>query len=483
MKTELLRADHITKSYNRIRVLNHTSFHIFTGEILAIIGENGAGKSTLVKILIGETSADSGRIYYKGQLLTAVNSAKLASMGIGVVHQKPLLVPFLSIMENIYVIRRTGQGEIFIDRRKYIRQTRELLKNFQLDFSPLTKVSRLSFAQQRMIEILKAISIHPQLLILDEPAHPFSEQDFQLFQNILLKLKQMGTSVLLITHNIDEVMALADRVVVLRDGSTVFNKKAGQFLKSTLLQVLLAGPPSSTYTAPLRCEDQEVLRVEHLAAGKVLKDITFSLKKGEILGITGLSGSGKSTLLYALFGLERVKHGEIFIHDKKCSISSPRDAIRQGLGLIVENRFENGLIMHMTTAFNLMLCSLNRISRCGFVLPHLESYLVKYLTEKLGISPPSPYLTVDHLSGGNQQKVLLAKSLAAKPSILLMDQPTSAIDMTSKKELYLTLSQIAQEGTSILLVSNELHEVCGICNRVLVINNGCIDEKLSRQPH
>ena len=226
MKTELLRADHITKSYNRIRVLNHTSFHIFTGEILAIIGENGAGKSTLVKILIGETSADSGRIYYKGQLLTAVNSAKLASMGIGVVHQKPLLVPFLSIMENIYVIRRTGPGEIFIDRRKYIRQTRELLKNFQLDFSPLTKVSRLSFAQQRMIEILKAISIHPQLLILDEPAHPFSEQDFQLFQNILLKLKQMGTSVLLITHNIDEVMALADRVVVLRDGSTVFNKKS-----------------------------------------------------------------------------------------------------------------------------------------------------------------------------------------------------------------------------------------------------------------
>lgn len=472
MKTELLRADHITKSYNHIRVLNHTSFHLFTGEILAIIGENGAGKSTLVKILTGETAADSGRIYYKGQQLTAVNPTQLSAMGIGVVHQKPLLVPFLSIMENIFVIRRSRPREIFINRRKYIQQTESLLESFHLGFSPLTKVDQLSFAQQRMVEILKAISVQPQLLILDEPADPFSEQDFQTFQNILLKLKRMGTSVLLITHNIDEVLSLADRTVVLRDGSTVFSKKAGQFCKSTLLQVLLSGTPTSTYTSPLPSEEQEVLRIEHLAAGKVLKDISFSLKKGEILGITGLAGSGKSTLLYALAGLTKIKQGDIYVHDKKQFIASPRDAIRLGIGLIVENRFENGLIMQVTTAANLILCSFDRISKYGIIIPRMESYLIKYLIDKLHISPPSPYMTVKNLSGGNQQKVLLAKTLAAKPSILLMDQPSSAIDMTSKKELYVTISQIAKEGTAIVLVSNELHEIREICSRVLVINNG-----------
>lgn len=483
MNADLLAVRGLSKSFGRHRVLNDVSLVLHRGETHGLVGENGAGKSTLLNLITGVLLPDAGEIEFEGVKVTGLQPALARKLGIAVVHQELSLCSELSIAENIFLGNEPRTRLGVIDYKKMCQDAEAACGALNLHVDVHQKVRSLPLAEQQMVEIAKALIMHPKLLILDEATSALGQEQVALLFEQVRALKAAGVSTIIVSHRLKEIITISDRVTVLKDGSLVTTTETSAVGENDLIRLMVGRnisdlfPPKPVSAQVAR--DQVVLSVRDLSAGRCFKNLSFDLYKGEILGLGGLKGQGQEELMKALFGIIRAS-GSVTVLDRRYSAKSPLASMRQGLAYLPEERKTAGLLLPLSIRFNMTLSSLHELSyRLGTVDRRREDGLVQQLMKKLGVAAESAEQTVGTLSGGNQQKVAIAKWLGRKPSIFLLDEPTRGIDVGTKREIYFLLRELADSGVSILLISSETIELVGLCDRVLVMFEGCINKELT----
>lgn len=485
----MLEMRSITKEFPGVRALDGVTFDLVGGECHALVGENGAGKSTLMKILFGvyPYGSYSGEILIDGQVKRFRNVQDAESAGIAIIFQELSLIKELSVAENIFLGNLPSRFGI-VDWDLMNRKTKELLEQLHLSISPQTLVGDLSIGKQQLIEIAKALSKNAKILVLDEPTSALTESETEHLFKILRKLKAQGVGLIYISHKLEEVFSISDRITVLRDGKTVATKRTEEFTKDEVISLMVGREVENIFPESTHEPESEALRVENLTVydptlpdKKVVDDVSFSVRKGEVVGIAGLMGAGRSELLMAIFGSWQGKRtGKIFVEGKEVSINSPTDAIQAGIGFVTEDRKRYGLILDKSIVENITLASLKEVSGRFLTDQLRETTATKNLMSTLRIKASSPLTITGTLSGGNQQKVVLGKWLLTKPKILFLDEPTRGIDVGAKQEFYLQINNLAKQGLAIVLVSSELPEVLGLADRVLVLHEGKLTAQFSK---
>jgi ribose transport system ATP-binding protein len=478
MSDSLLEMRGITKAFPGVLALDHADFSVKHGEVHALLGENGAGKSTLIKILSGAVERDDGEIWFDNQSYGHYSPHDAIQMGISVIYQEFNLVNKLSIVENLFLGREFRKG-IFVDKPAMLQKAREVFKSLAEDIDPRQQVSTLSVGHQQLVEISKAILNRAQLIVMDEPSAALSTRELAILYRLIRQLKSEGTSVIYISHRLEEVFEIADRVSVFRDGKHVATKLVSDTNKEELISLMVGHNISGSFPQHSQQTSDIMLEVQQLSNYK-LRDISFVLRRGEILGITGLVGAGRTELVRSIFGADPFS-GIIYVKGLRADIRSPQDAIRFGISYLPEDRKTNGLLLEMSVRFNMSIASIRQFARHGFVNQQRESTTVQKFVDAVRIKTPSLEQKTKNLSGGNQQKVVLGKWLACESDILIFDEPTRGIDVAGKQEIYSLMNQLVQQGKSIIIVSSELPEVIGMCDRVLVISNGTISAELDKR--
>jgi len=477
MSDNLLEMKGITKVYPGVVALDHVDFSVKPGEVHALLGENGAGKSTLIKILAGAEQRDEGEIWFDGQSYDRYSPHDAIQMGISVIYQEFNLVSKMTIEENIFLGKEFRNG-IFTDKKAMIQKAREVIEPLGGDIDPRVKVSDLSVAYQQLVEISKAIINKSKIVVMDEPSAALSLNELEILFKLIRQFKSEGTSVIYISHRLEEVFEIADRVSVFRDGKYVATKQVAETNKDQLITLMVGRELSGEYPQNDQKSDDVVLKVQGITNDK-LKNISFELRRNEILGITGLVGAGRTELVRAIFGADPCL-GDIYIKGEKVDIRSPQDAIRYGISFLPEDRKRNGILLEMPVRFNMSIASLKQFARYGIVNRVKENETVQKFVDAIQIKTPDLEQKAKNLSGGNQQKVILGKWLACNSDIIIFDEPTRGIDVGAKQEIYLLMNQLVREGKSIILVSSELPEIIGMSDRVLVIYEGTITAELDK---
>ncbi|MDK2981402.1 MAG: ribose transport system ATP-binding protein [Chloroflexota bacterium] len=469
-----LRLVGISKSFPGVKALNNVHLDVRRGEVHGLVGENGAGKSTLMKILSGAYVKDEGEIYWQGEKVEISKPKDSEELGIAIIYQEFNLVPQLSISENIWLGREHLANKTLqlIDWTEMHKRTKMLLDELNLDFDPKRPVAGLGVASQQMVEIAKALSLNAKLLIMDEPTSALSKNEVDQLFSVIRSLKEKGVSIIYISHHLDEVFEICDRGTVLRDGNYVATIDPKKTSKDELIQLMVGRTLDQQYPKVKAERGEELLRVEHLTREGVLKDISFSAYAGEVLGISGLVGSGRTELVKAIFGADPIDSGRIFVHGKEVRISSPQLAIEAGMGLLPEDRKYEGLVLILSVKENVSMASLDKLLKRGLLQLNIEKSKVMDFVGKLRILTPSIDKQVQNLSGGNQQKVVLAKWLASQSRILIFDEPTRGIDVGAKVEVYNLMNELVKDGVAVIMVSSEMPEVLGMSDRILVIHQG-----------
>jgi len=475
----LLEMRSITKRFPGVLALSDVSFDVRQGEVHALLGENGAGKSTLMKILAGVYTRDAGEINFKGSPVSFSTPRQAQIAGITTIYQELNQIPQMSITENIFLGTERARGPL-LDWSAMHEQARELLAKLHLDIDPRTPISRLGVAQQQMVEVAKALHHRADLIIMDEPTSALSLNEIGDLFAIIRELKTQGVGIVYISHHLEETFEISDRITVLRDGHHVATEPTKSLDIEKLIRLMVGRDLSEQFPKEVAPRGSEVLRVEGLTQGKRLRNISFTAYAGEVLGIAGLVGSGRTELVRAIFGADRIDAGQIFINNQPVHIRSPRDAIRHGLGLLTEDRKQQGLILKMTTRENTTLSVLGRLTRSLFTSRSKESDVTQRYIDNLAIKTPSQDTPVINLSGGTQQKVVLSKWMATEPRVLIFDEPTRGIDVGAKVEIYKLINELARQGVAIIMISSELPEVLGMSDRVMVISNGQVTGFLNR---
>lgn len=475
-----LRMRGVTKTFPGVRALHDVDLEVARGEIHALIGENGAGKSTLMKMLYGVHQPDAGTIELGGAPVTIASPQVAQRLGVSMVHQELNLVPALDVARNVYLGREPSRGPGLVDWPALYRDAGALLDRLHLRLSPRTPVRRLSTAQKQMVEIARALSWRPSLLILDEPTSSLTNTEIAELFRILRALREDGVSILYISHRLEELGQIADRITVLRDGGYVATIDAHHTSIPELIRLMVGRSLEQQFPKEIVPLGDEVLRVEGLTRQGVISDVSFTVHAGEIVGMAGLVGAGRSETARALFGADRRDAGAVFIDGRLVDIQSPGDAIAAGIGLLPEDRKTQGLVLPLSIATNISLASLPEVSAGGIVRHAERAGLARRFTRDLRIRTPGILFRVRNLSGGNQQKVVLAKWLATDPRVLIFDEPTRGIDVGAKVEVYGLMTALARRGVGILLISSELPEVLGMSDRVLVMHDGRIVADLPR---
>lgn len=481
--------ENISKTFAGVRALHNVTFEAYRGEVLALVGENGAGKSTLMKILSGvyPYREYQGELTFEGRPLRFANTRAAQSTGISIIHQELNLIPELSVAENIFLgWEPAAYG--WINWSKLYQQTRLLLESMQLDVDPRTPVGSLAIGQQQMVEIAKAISQDVRLLILDEPTSALTEHETEQLFKLISNLRRKGVTSIYISHKLEEVFTLADRITVLRDGQTVGTKAKSETNQREIVSMMVGRDIQDMFPWQARTPGTVILEVRGLsmphpvlAHRQLLDDISFSVRAGEIVGISGLMGAGRSELAAALFGALRGKHtGMVLIGGQPVTIRSPAQAIRAGMSLLTEDRKLTGLIFSMSVAHNLSLAGLAQVCYGQWIDKGAENRMVAEYVQKIGIKIPGVQALVGTLSGGNQQKVVIAKWLATGPKVLILDEPTRGVDVGAKVEIYKLMNQLAAAGVAIVMISSELPEVLGMSDRILVMRMGKLVAHLDR---
>ena len=478
MSDNLLEMKGISKTYPGVVALDHVDFTIKHGEVHALLGENGAGKSTLIKILAGAVERDEGEIWFDGQSFEQYSPHDAIQMGISVIYQEFNIVSKMSIEENIFLGKEYRKG-IFADKQAMIEKSREVFQPLGGDIDPREKVSNLSVAYQQLVEISKAILNKSKLVVMDEPSAALSTRELDILFELIRRFKSEGTSVIYISHRLEEVFEIADRVTVFRDGKYVATKLVSETNKEELINLMVGRELSGEFPQNNQHNNDVILKVQGITTQK-LKNISFELHRNEILGITGLVGAGRTELVRAIFGADPYI-GDIYVKGEKVDIRSPQDAIRFGISYLPEDRKQNGILLEMPVRFNLSIASLKKFARHGFVNRLMENEAVQKFVDAINIKTPDLEQKTKNLSGGNQQKVILGKWLACDSDIIIFDEPTRGIDVGAKQEIYLLMNKLVQEGKSIIIVSSELPEIMGMSDRVLVICNGTITAEISKQ--
>lgn len=471
----------ITKTFPGVHALRSAELEVKRGEVHALMGENGAGKSTMMKILFGILAYDAAEIVFDGKAIKNHNTRESLAIGISMIHQEITLAANMSISENIWAGREKLNRYGFVDFAKMEKETLAILRTLNLDFDPKTLVQDLSVAQMQMVEIARAVSYNSKLVIMDEPTSALTVKEIETLYNTIQSLKQKGVSVIIITHKIDEVFAISDRITVLRDGCYV-NTVATKHINKDDLVYMMVGRELTEFYPKVKAEVGDiVLDVENIGVDGVFSNISFNVRKGEILGVSGLMGAGRTEIMRAIYGIDKLDHGSIKIGGKEVQINSPSDAIRNGLAMVTEDRKLHGLALVRSSKENITIANLRKY-RKGILLNYkTELDDVQKMVEMLAIKITDPSQIVNTLSGGNQQKVIIAKWLLKNPNVLILDEPTRGVDVGAKSEIYRIISNLAAKGMAIIMVSSELPEILGMSDRIVIVHDRTIRGELSRE--
>jgi ribose transport system ATP-binding protein len=477
----ILRMEHISKRFPGVQALDDVTFEVADGEIHALVGENGAGKSTLMKILTGALPRDIGTIILRGKLVEIDSPRRAQALGISMIHQELALIPYLNVGQNIY-LGREPRGALpgFINWPTLYAQAREQLDKLNIAVAPTTTVADLSIAQRQMVEVAKALSLNADIIVMDEPTSALSERETDTLFGLMRALRKQGVTIIFISHRIEEILAVADRVTVLRDGQLVGVAPISEVDMGQVVRLMVGRDLGELYPKEEVPRQEMVLRVKGLSRGDELHDVDLELYKGEILGLAGLVGAGRTQLARAIFGIDPIEQGEIWMDSQKVKIDSPQKAIALGMGFVPEERTTQGLFLGMAVRPNITISALDKVSRLGFVNFREASRLAQDYVSRLDIRTPSLRQKVRNLSGGNQQKVVLAKWLSLNPKVLILDEPTRGIDVGAKAEIHALMSQLAKQGVGIIMISSELPEVLGISDRILVMHEGRVAAEFQR---
>ncbi|TVQ21762.1 MAG: sugar ABC transporter ATP-binding protein [Spirochaetaceae bacterium] len=466
----------IDKSFTGVQALKKVSFDLRRGEIHALVGENGAGKSTLMKVLTGIHDKDAGGISYLGHPFNPRNPKHALSLGIGIIHQELNMMDHLTVAQNVYIGQEsTVLGGLFLSEKKQNRRTSELFKRLNININPSDRLGDLSVGKQQMVEIAKTVANdNLQILILDEPTAALTNREIEELFRIMRDLASQGVAMVHISHRLDEIEQIADRVTVLRDGENAGTRDVKDTSKADIIKMMVGRAvfeqPKEASRVP---EDAEVvLRVRNLSAGRMVQNVSFDLHRGEILGFAGLIGAGRTETARAVFGADAIDSGHIEIHGKPAHITSPEDAVRHGIGYLSEDRKRYGLAVKMSVSENSVMASYDRFSKAGFVQFGKVARATREYVDKLNIRTPSIEQIIRNLSGGNQQKVVIAKWLIQDSDILIFDEPTRGIDVGAKSEIYTLMNSLAEQGKAIIMISSELPEILRMSDRVAVMCEG-----------
>ena len=465
----------ITKSFSGVAALKNAALDLKAGEVVALMGENGAGKSTLMKILTGIYSKDSGEIKYMGQEVCFKGPAESEEAGISIVHQELNMMNDLTVAQNLFIGREEMNG-FLIDDKKMNEKARELFKVLKIDINPAEKIGNLTVGKQQMVEIAKAISSKAKVIIFDEPTAALTDSEIEELFKVIRDLKKQGTGMVYISHRMDEINVISDRVIVMRDGEYVGTLITKECCKDDIIKLMVGraifGEPK--IASNVAKDAPVVLKCENLNRGKAVKDVSFELRKGEILGFSGLMGAGRTEVARLIFGADKKDSGKIFINGKEVTINTPEDAVAHGIGYLSEDRKRYGLIVDKSIEENTVIASLNDFVKGMFIDKAKSKEVSQKYVESLKTKTPSVSQLVKKLSGGNQQKVVIAKWLVRNSDILIFDEPTRGIDVGAKSEIYALMESLAKEGKSIIMISSELPEVLRMSDRVIVMCEGRI---------
>jgi rhamnose transport system ATP-binding protein len=479
--TPILEAVDIRKSFGGVRALKGVSFDVRPGEVHALVGENGAGKSTLIKILTGAITKDDGTIGLDGEALQELTPAKSRALGISVIYQQPALFPDLTVAENIALAKESGSlwRRIHWDERN--SHAAELLSRVGCSIKPQTAVSKLSMPEQQLVEIAKALDADARVVIMDEPTASLGEQDTQNLYRLVNELRGSGCAVIYISHRFEELFALADRVTVLRDGESLGTFPMSEMTGESLIRLMVGRELETVFPKRNHTFGECILDVRHVSCkARGVHDVSLTLCRGEVLGMAGLVGSGRTQFAETLFGLSPADGGTVSLRGQQVHITSPSRAVELGMAYVPEDRRRHGVVMDFPIALNTTLASLGKVSNGGFLEFNEERRLAGEYFERFRVKAPSVDTPVRNLSGGNQQKVSLARWLMTEPQILILDEPTQGIDVGAKSEIYALISELAERGLAILLISSELPEILGLSDRIAVMHKGRVAGVLNR---
>jgi rhamnose transport system ATP-binding protein len=477
----LLSARSITKSYEGVRALQGVSFDLQSGEVHALVGENGAGKSTLIKVITGAVAPDAGTLTLAGQVVPRMTPAISRALGIAAIYQQPSLFPQLTVAENIALALETGHAWRRVDWRTRARVAADLLSRVGASIAPDRLVSTLSMPEQQMVEIAKALGADAKVLIMDEPTASLTERETEQLFAAIARLRGGGAGVIYISHRLEEIFAVADRITVLRDGETVATAARADVSRADLIRLMVGRELASVFpkrTVPIGEVALELRGVGHHASG--IRNVSLSVRRGEILGLAGLVGSGRTELAEVIFGLRPADEGQVLIEGRPRPIASPRDAIDAGIAYVPEDRRQHGVVLEMSVAANASLANLRGVSRAGLIDVAAERRAARAYVDDLRIRAASIDADVGSLSGGNQQKVALARWLETNPSVLILDEPTQGVDVGSKAEIHELMGRLAERGVAIVMISSEMPEILGMSDRIAVMQAGRLAGTLAR---
>jgi len=478
----LVLMEGIEKTFPGVHALSQCQFELRHGEVHALVGENGAGKSTLMKVLAGVYAKDAGRIFYKGKEVEVPNPRAAQHLGISMIHQELNLMPHLTVAQNIFIGREPRRNVRFmLDEKAINEQAQQLFARMHLNLDPRTKVADLTVAKQQMVEIAKALSFNAEVLIMDEPTAALTESEIDELFRIIRDLRAKGVGVVHISHRLEELKQISDRVTVMRDGRYIDTVQTQEAAIDRIISMMVGRTIyEATPEVPEKPSEEIVLEVRDLKRGNVIRDVNFNLRKGEILGFAGLVGAGRTEVARAVFGADPVDSGEVYVHGKRVHIKSPNDAVRHGIGYLSEDRKRYGLALGMNVEENIILAAFKKfLGAIGWVNRSKIRTTAQSFVAALTIKTPSLEQKVRNLSGGNQQKVIIGKWLTADTSILIFDEPTRGIDVGAKSEIYRLLNDLAQQGKSIIMISSELPEILRMSHRVVVMCEGRVTGELN----
>ncbi|SCK39892.1 ribose transport system ATP-binding protein [Variovorax sp. HW608] len=472
----------LCKSFAGVRALDNAQFELLPGEVHALMGENGAGKSTLMKVLAGVYPKDAGEIVFDGQPVDIASPRAALALGIGIIHQELNLMNHLSAAQNIFIGREPRRGlGLFVDEAAMRRDAQAVFERINLRLDPDTPVGELTVARQQMVEIAKALTFHSRVLIMDEPTAALNDQEVADLFRVVRQLKAEGVAIVYISHRMDELQHIADRVTVMRDGQYIATRPMASTPMEALIAMMVGRQLAQMHAdLPDTSGNPVVLEARGITRGDAVRDASFVLRRGEILGFAGLMGAGRTELARAVFGADPIDAGEVRVHGRKVSIRSPGDAVAHGIGYLSEDRKQLGLAVGLDVESNIALASMRKFLRLGFFVDRaaLEATGERYVRQ-LQIKTPSVHQPVRLLSGGNQQKIVVAKWLLRDCGVLFFDEPTRGIDVGAKAEIYRLLHALAEEGKAIVIISSELPEILRVCHRVLVMCEGRITGELA----
>lgn len=468
----VLKFSHITKTYPGVVALKDVSLTVAQGSVHAICGENGAGKSTLIKTLSGAIAPDAngGSIEVFGQKFSALTPLKARELGIEVIYQEFNLAPDVSIMENMFMGDFPGKHHL-VNFTAMEKAAKETFKMMNVDINPRRPVKELSVGYMQLVEIAKAVSRNARIIVMDEPTAPLTENEVEILFQLIRRLRNQGVTIIYISHRLNEIFDICDRVTVMRDGQIINTHEINEFTRDDLVREMVGRPLKEVFPKRFHEYGEELLRVEHMSGGMV-KDVSFTLHKGEILSLAGLVGAGRTETLRMIFGADGIATGDVYVRGRKVNFKGPGDAVALGIGMVPEDRMNHGVALELPLKNNMILVALKKISRLMKINTKKEKEILGVQKERLRIKAPSLQVAAKSLSGGNQQKVVISKWLAAGSEILLLDEPTRGIDVGAKSEIYQLMNELTQQGYGIIMVSSEMEEVLGMSDRIIVMCEG-----------